>query len=231
MSTLAVPGDENDDDVVDSTAVEVGGSNQLNLWEEIAQRRDDAMHFTRSTLIKRDEGAGKYGLIGIPFVITKVTFQPRTQQEIDDQQYGYVSCEATIFPHDYVLRNCVRGFVPNVITVEAWTESYKLFPEEQIVINDGGTGIRRDLVRMFYDNGMIEMDLPTGTGRDFDAPWDTWKGFSQSTKRQVEDEIISIPEFSQSPSGGRLLITVERGLRASKDPAAPKGHSDTFYLS
>jgi hypothetical protein len=218
--------------ITDGELISVDDEPQLSLWDEVRSRRDEeAFRFNRRTLATRESEFNKYALIGVPFVITKLVFQP-VPTNIEDEGVGYVSCEATIFPFDMVDANARRGLIPGCPTAAAWTESYKVLPEEEIVFNDGGKGIRRELIELLYNARMISVPRPTDTKRDFDVPWTEWTEYCQSETREVgEGNLLEIPMFDKVLSGKRLLITAERGLRASKDPLAPKGHSDTFFLS
>lgn len=207
---------------------------QYSLFETALHRREGAdFVFTQSTVLKRDN---KYALIGVPFVVTEVTFQ-RVPEVVEDNGPGYVTLTATIAPSKYVQHNATKGFIPNCKTVEAWNECYQLSPGERLIINDGSKGIRRQIVEQFHVAGLITVpDLNTEYLRKhfhnrYDMPWTEWEESTQTEVHNVDGEEVLFPKFTKGPSGNDLLILVERGLRASKDPQAPAGHSDTFYLS
>lgn len=183
-------------------------------------------------VLSREDKATKYGLIGIPFVITKLVYQPTSDDYPDSP--GYVSLEATIFPRHFVEEAIERGWVPGKTRIEDWQNEYGLRPDSLIVINDGGKGVRRTVTEMLHDNGLIDVGDPTEEWVNrFDKPWPLWEHFQSSEKRRDKeaDTEIDVPSFSKKSDGNDIFIISERGLRASKAPDAPAGHSDTFFLS
>lgn len=215
------------------TSIQQVPDRQLSLWDRATQSQAVVEHvFSQKTVIKKDN---KYAFIGVPFLITSVTFQPPvddSDQEIPD----FVSLECQIAPAHAVEDNAKGGWIPNCRSTESWVECYTYKPDEYFVLNDGSKGIRRQIVEMLHWNKLINAgnDIKSDSHPSvFDRPWTLWESFSQSAtrSRDDEDEKLVIPSFTQGSRGDDLLIPVLRGLRASKDPKAPAGHSDTFYLS
>jgi hypothetical protein len=85
-------------------------------------------------------------LVGIPFMITSGTFRER-------MMYGRVSEFVTI-----------KAIIPPVKVLEKrrvrHTENSLWFPEQVIGINDGSTGIRRQMVAYLHGNGYLEVIEP-----------------------------------------------------------------------
>lgn len=135
-------------------------------------------------LITRDVRE-KESLVGVPFIITGVTFNPGKNNS------DFVSLEIT--PQD----------------------------GDPTVINDGGTGIRRQVVQWLTNKGMIDPGLPVATDSGevfvaYDNPIGLW--------RKGQD-IAHDPGFQ----GFNWLIP--RGTRVSTYNHPEHGESETWYLS
>jgi hypothetical protein len=207
-----------------------GGARQLSLFEQaIAGAKVVETVFSQKTVTSGDN---KEGLVGVPFVITKVTFQlPDEELSKDNDVKDFVSLEAQIAPESYVQQNALSGWIPNIANVQGWIDSYGMRPDEYIVINDGSKGIRRQIVEALHNSGLIDIGERTGVPADFDRPWSDWEDFSQSEKRERDGIVSRVPSFTKGSHGDDLVMPVLRGLRKSKADDAPAAYSYTFYLS
>jgi hypothetical protein len=175
----------------------------------------------------------KERLIGVPFVITRVTFRP------GDASPDYVSCECTVGDTEACLEAVSRGWVPNVTGIE----HFPFKADERVVFNDSSTGVRRKIVEMLHTAGMIDVgdmkfdkkrineqqEVEVYDASPFDKPWMLWESFSQVGEMNgANGEKISVPDFSTSPSGGPFAIFAYHGLRVS---IMPGYDTAVYYLS
>lgn len=202
---------------------------QLSLFEKaLAGSHVVETVFTQRSSVKDN----KPGLVGIPFIITKVTFQlPDEELNKDNDVKDYVSLEIQIAPEEFIAQNIKRKAVPYQGSVEGWVESYGYRPNDYLVLNDGSKGIRRQIVEALQNSGMIDIGPLTGTKQDFDRPWAEWVRFDQAEQHKQDGEPVDVPSFSKGSHGDDLAMPVLMGLRESRDPDAPTAHSSTFYLS
>lgn len=196
-------------------------SNQPYGQLSFAQLRDGATAVISSAQLEQD----KARLLGIPHIITRATFRPGIEEK------DYVSIEAVVADRGTLEYEVKRGRVPNVDSYADLTVE----PEERIVYNDGSTGVRRQLVHLLHNMGLIEVPNVQQDLAVFDTPYFDWQTFTQVglMNGAGEDEKIEVPDFTLSPSGAPLAIVVEHGLRLSTfpNPTNPKAMSEVFYLS
>lgn len=212
-------------DIIDSTAIEQPAG-QLSLWDQAMARQPSAV-FQHRRLLSRDSEFNKYSLLGVPFVITGITYQPG-----DEETGSFVSLECTIAPYSAIDANARASRIPGSGTADHWIEAYKVQPLEEIVLNDGGKGIKRQITKQLHNAGLIVVHPDARADRDFDLDWQSWTSYSQSeTRVDKNDAEYTVPHFTVDQHGQPLLMVAMHGLRASKDPDAPASHSDTFYLS
>jgi hypothetical protein len=173
-----------------------------------------------------DEGQlekDKLGLVGVPFVITAVTYHlPKVATP-----RGYVTVDVTVAGPKTCARNIERGWVPNVSTLE----QLKYAPGESVKVNDGSTGLRRQLTQVFDAQGLIKVgDISEQS--DYDRPWPEWDSFTETTKMNDPEnpgEKIDVPMVSRDRNGKPLRIIAQHGLRVSQSPDYPD--TNIFYLS
>lgn len=205
---------------------------QLSLWDQaVSGRVAVETVFTQNTVLQKEN---KYAFIGVPFLITGITFQvPSADYSDDGELTDFVSLECQVAPVHAVADNAKGGWIPAHKTVESWVEAYGYRPDEFFILNDGSKGIRRQIVKSLHESGLIVVAGYTKGDHDraFDQVWSSWTSFSQSVIRDNGNETVTVPSFDTGSTGRPLVIPVLRGLRASKDPLAPAGHSDTFYMS
>ncbi len=164
----------------------------------------------------------KMSLIGVPMVITRVTYRPRAAK----MERGYVSVEAVIGDVPHILQAVTRGWIPGVERIV----DFPFSPEELIVFNDGSTGIRRQLTFLLHGAGELNIGKYKETSRvgvdsAFDRDWSQWESFKTATIQKVNDAEIEIPDFQG------LQIFAPHGLRVSEYTADGVGDATTFYLA
>lgn len=197
-------------------AVPAPDTEQLDLWAEAI---DQATFVVDAPPVERD----KYTLIGVPHVITSVTYR---ESKDKNKPRGFASVEATIAPAPAIENAIRRGWIPGVTALD----QLAFTPGSNVVYNDGSTGIRRQLTQMFHDAGMCDVGGdPAEKGARFDRSHTEWDSCNfEGTRHDAEFDVdVTYPLFDQSPNGGRLLIVVKHGLRVSEYGE----DSVTFYLS
>lgn len=170
----------------------------------------------------------KEEMIGVPHFITRATYWTPRENRDGTLQRGFVSVEATVGSADMLASAIRRKWIPGIERLE----ELRLEPEEQIVYNDGGTGIRRQLTEMFDHLGVIRVtDQPTTKGDRsiYDRPWPEWHAISQ-LRMQGEHKVPSIGAMpTKNGKLQPLVIKVMRGLSRS-DYDSDFGDATTFYL-
>lgn len=175
-----------------------------------------------ATVIDSASLEDKLPLLGVPMLITRVTYRPKGAM----QERGYVSVEAIIADAKRIGDAIRRGWIPNVQDMS----DFPYEPEEKIVFNDGSTGIRRQLtailhIQEYLNIGAYEPHAGQGVDPAFDRDWSNWQSFSDTTTQKVGGDVIDIPDFELVPG-----IFARRGLRVSQydmDGTA----AETFYLA
>jgi hypothetical protein len=126
----------------------------LHDWNDLVS---EGVAIQGATLLKEES---LDGLVGVPFVITKIVFR----KEVTG---WYTSSEAVIAPDDEIRKLIKRGRLKE--------ETMSVDPGETIVINDGSTGIYRQLVKYLHvmgyivaTTGDITENAPKG-----ESTWDT----------------------------------------------------------
>jgi hypothetical protein len=185
---------------------------------------------------------GKQALVGVPFVITGVTYQyveplpaatvaklKKAGKPAEDPR-GFVSIDAVVGNVPALERAIKRGAVPGVDDVKA----LPVDPEERIVFNDGGTGIRRQITMLLDQAGIItvgngEPAANRRLDRRFDLPWWKWE-VKPSAENMVEMGENTIPHITRNHVGTQLLIPARRGLHVSRYSDDVFGDAETYYL-
>jgi hypothetical protein len=186
----------------------------------------DIMRITQAELDANEEfyevpGFGlvsdKMTAVGLPFSIIGLTFHVPVKDKANDfGERDYVTCRSIVHDEDRLTEAVQRGWIPS------GKPAYD--PGERIVINDGSTGIRRQLVQMLHSWGLINVGTIEKTS-DWDKPWTQWDSFSDSI---MEGETM-VPNFDKNHNGNRFVVKVRRGLRVS-EYTNDYGDGVTFYL-
>lgn len=133
----------------------------------------------------------KEDLIGVPFVVKRIVYREGYPRE--GAAGDYVSVECIVADRATLDSEPVKAMVPGPLSV---------YPNEGVVFNDSGTGIRRELTRLCAQYGLIELKDPENA----DAPYQAWKaGGPESTAGFTGMEF----------GGKRSVYLALRGLRRS----------------
>jgi hypothetical protein len=163
-----------------------------------------------------DEVAGhdlaeKTTLIGIPFVITSATFRDGILRP-DKTPTNYVSLEAVVADKAALDMRVAAGRL-------AADKARQVTPNEAIVINDGSSGICRQVVAYLAAKGLIQVPAGTEVGPANSTRYDVYRA-SWLHGFDVDDPN---PRFD-------IVLACRRGLRVS-EYESDWGPAGTFYLA
>lgn len=165
----------------------------------------EAQYFSRGfRLVYKDE------LIGVPHVIISVTYREGYTSEDKKVVGDYVSIEAVVADKATMNSAQVRSQLEGELTV---------YPNEAVVYNDGGTGIRRALTELFDQIGLIDVGAPKGDENRFDKPYSLWADGADAAQYGI----------TADTNGEKFRYVAMRGLRKS-DYDSPYGPATTFYI-
>jgi len=186
----------------------------------------------------------KLHMLGIPFIIAGVRFQDTMVTSVEGRNRDFVSLAAFVQTADIVQDAIDKGRVMKSAgrDAECYTsiEDLPVRPEERIIINDGSTGVRRQIVGLLQRLQLIEVgdreDRLNGRKDIHDLAWDEWEN-----PFLAEDYVPSswtnavghkIPEFPSFIDGRPFIVRADRGLTASVYPneLAPSGWATTYYV-
>ena len=165
-------------------------------------------------------------LLGVPFIITRAVFRPgdiRTEKGADTHLY-YVSLELVTAPHADFDRARKRGRITEECAVE---------PGEELVFNDGSTGVYRQMVQVFSQLGWIT-NLPENkpeNGEKGESRYDFHPSLWEWTPRHGEVANIQFNPAGEPVISANVRILCKRGLRVSKYDHPEYGESETFYIA
>lgn len=155
-------------------------------------------------------------LEGVPFGITRLTFRKGIKKPGTEWMSAYVTAEAVIADQKY-LDSRKRNL-----------DDKPFLPGDHVVLNDGSTGIYRQLVAYLEGKGYIELpqdmptDGPSGKSR-YDLPPSQWTKFNAGEYHFNMD--ADFMEYSVD-----IRLRCPRGLRIS-DYTNDFGDAETHYLA
>lgn len=151
----------------------------------------------------------KSALEGVPFVIIGVTYRE-----------GYMNAQTKLLG-DYV---SVEAVVADAVTLASPQVQHMLggraltvYPNEAVVFNDGGTGIKRELTELFESMGLL---LTGDHERPYDVPYMQWERGGDLAQTGITADL----------NGNVFRYLCMRGLRKS-EYESPYGDAVTWYLS
>lgn len=152
----------------------------------------------------------KEDLIGVPFVVKRVVYRegfPRNGAEAD-----YISVECIVADKATLSSEPVKGMIDG---------PPKVFGNEGVVFNDSGTGIRRELTRMFHAWELIDVGEQVSEDiNQYDKPFQAWASGSGGALNGITADQV----------GKAGLYLALRGLRRS-DYEWHGQDATTFYFA
>ena len=158
----------------------------------------------------------KEDLIAIPFAVIKVTY--REGYLADKVQGDYVSLECVVADRATLDSPQIKHYMNRARPDKG--ANLVVYPNEPVVINDGGTGIRRTLTELFSDAGMIDVGGDKNDPRRFDRPYSLWKSGADEAQYG----------FEADKNGNAFRYIALRGLRVS-EYESPYGPATTYYFA
>lgn len=208
-------------------------------WQDIAElsARYGAITFPGADIVP------KLHLLGIPLVIVGVRFQAvmRTERGWRD----FLTLDTFIADRQTIQEQIDKGRVMKSVgrDAEAHTniDDLPVKPTQRILINDGSTGVRRQVVSLLDSLGLIRVGHEDEyTGRDanrrFDLAWTQWEDAFPARDivgtSWFNAEDTEIPDFRSFSDGRPLIVGAPRGLTGSTYPNeyAPSGFATTYYV-
>jgi hypothetical protein len=166
-----------------------------------------ANYFTKGFRLVED----KDHLVGVPLVVTGITF--REGYSTTEGPGDYASFEAVVADRDTLTSSPVKHYLP------AQVDDLAIYPNEPIVFNDGGTGVRRSAVELLHDIGIIDVGPALGDENPYDKPYQLWAAGAERATTGIVADL----------NGEPFRWVAIRGLRRS-DYDSPYGPATTFYF-
>jgi hypothetical protein len=176
-------------------------------------------------------------LVGWEMICTSATFRPGIVRDIISggkkvkKQFAYVSVETMLAPVQNMKRINLARRSSGLTPVQGMDE-FPFQPSDHVVINDGSTGIYRQIMAYLVDIGSITLNV---SGDDikiggemgessYDVPPPDWQSWKSDASERADDWSEYAIEFG-------MLIRCPRGIRRSEydNPAGPD-KSVTRYL-
>lgn len=165
-------------------------------------------------------------LVGIPFVIVRLTFRIGNYERRDDPgEIGdYVSAELITAPEDVIQKRRSRGKIPDTSIAE---------PASALVVNLAGTGAYRQIVSKLEALRLII--LPEGPdggelGKSrFDTPVRKWQISNYAKIRYTEPDEQGVTSYQSAEFDVR--IHAPRGFRISEYDNRLSKDISTYYLA
>jgi len=193
---------------------------------ELAQLRDyydpaldfrklamEASYYARGfRLIEKDD------LIGIPFIVISVIYREGYLNPEHKIKGDYVSLECVTADRETMYSPQTRALMRKVRDDQG--ANLTVYPNEPVVINDGGTGIRRSITEYLTEAGDIDPGGDPSDERQFDRPYLMWA-------RGAEEAAYGIDHHTD---GTKLRYFAMRGLRRS-DYENEYGPGTTHYFA
>jgi hypothetical protein len=159
----------------------------------------------------------KSNLVNVPFVIINTTFRDGIMRQVKGQTEprptNYLSLELYVADAPTLARHISMGRLAASIASQ-------IVPDEALVINDGSTGIARQVTRILHLNGKIEVPEGDEVGPMGQSRYDTYR--MDWLRGQNTEGDTEVP----------FIIACPRGLRVSdyESDYNPDGGS-TYYIA
>lgn len=159
-------------------------------------------------LVEKDD------LLDVPHIIISATYREGYKRNEDgtEIQGDYVSFEAIVADAELLTSPQIRAKLD--------IGNLKVYPNEAVVYNDGGTGCRRKFTQVLDEAGMIDVGGKGDDDRRWDRPYSLWKSGADLATSGITADV----------NGNKLRYGAPRGLRKS-EYESPFGPAETFYFA
>lgn len=193
----------------------------MGLYDVVTQRSSDesADNPYRALLPSADEAVGyslakQDALLGVPFIIVGVTIRDGVKRQTKSGKVptNYLSLEILVGDAESIARAVSRGLVSQ--------EQLKhIDPLERVVINDGSTGIARQVIAYLHSKELIEVPEGPHDGPAGESRWDIHRSEWVKPNHATDPE----PRFN-------IALHCPRGFRVSEYEADGQT-SRTYYIA
>ena len=188
----------------------------LDSWESLTENA----HTTHGASLFKD--AALASLVGVPMVLTSATFRHGIKDKATGIVSDYVSLEAQVAPQAVLMKAMKRG--------QFTTQTAEMLdPGESIVLNDGSTGIFRQITAYLESIGAIKLPEGPAEGEKgksrLDAPRSQWAGSAV--------EVVQESDGTFADTRFPIRLVLPRGIRASVYTNEYTGDESatTYYLA
>lgn len=165
----------------------------------------------------------KMELVGVPFVITKVTYREGAYMEKGESiPVDYVSLELVTAPpglYDVKVPKNRRRYAEFGLPIES-----EIGPGEEIVINDSSTGIKRQIAWYLHSSGRVTI------AEDLSRTDSTLEGSAGQSAYDL-DPAQWFKGSAEGREGIEVRLLCKRGLRFSRYSNDFVPEATTFYLA
>jgi hypothetical protein len=153
----------------------------------------------------------KSALEGVPHVVKRVVYREGFPRGESKQPGDYVSVECVVADREILESNPIKRQLPRELEV---------YPNEPVIFNDSGTGIRRTLTEGFERYSLINVGPDRADENSYDRQFQRWADGAEAAQTG----------FTGDDLGGKQAIYLAlRGLRRS-DYESPYGPATTWYF-
>jgi hypothetical protein len=110
-------------------------------------------------------------LVGVPFLAYRVTFRDGIQRKGAPFRDDYVSIEVHVAPEP-IMRNDAARIISRRVSAKIPADSPAARPNELLGVNDGSTGLYRQIVQYLAAKGTIELPAGPTVGEKGDTIYD-----------------------------------------------------------
>lgn len=172
----------------------------------------EAAYFSRGfRLVEKAE------LIGVPFIVINATYREGFLSPDKKVLGDYVSLECVVADRDTLDSPQVRALMRTTRPDKG--DLLTVYPNEPVVINDGGTGIRRAITELLIEDGMVDPGGDKNDPRRADRPFSQWKSGADQAQYGIEAD----------SQGRKFRYVAMRGLRVS-EYESDFGPATTYYF-
>jgi hypothetical protein len=166
-------------------------------------------------------------LVGVPHIVIGATYRQGYKNKDTGVVGDYVSLEAVVAKSAILDAIPIRSAIKAARKETGLSPDLEVYPNEAVIYNDGGTGVRRSITEVFQGCGIIDVGPARKVGENpLDKPYSLWlDGEDQATTG-----ITAVP----NPETGELkpfVYVALHGLRPStyKNEYTGDDEATTYY--
>jgi hypothetical protein len=153
----------------------------------------------------------KEALENVPFVVKRVVYRPGFPRGENKEPGDYISAECVVADREFLSLPQVKYKLPTEL---------KVYPNQPVVFNDSGTGIRRKLTEAFATASIVIPGKNRENENPFDQPFQRWIGGADVAQSGIDGTML----------GAQGVYFSQGGLRRS-DYESPYGPATTWYFA